>query len=361
MTATVPGVDLGIDEEQRQLVASFNSLLSKASPPERVRAAEPGGVDEALWRSLQGIGAVTMAVPEARGGWGASLVDLALVAEQLGRALAPAPVIEAQVAARLLAAVASGPALDALGRVVGEGELVTVAVRPPQGGVAALTPAGAVCDAAVVLDGDRLALVPVTAANRRPVANLASAPLADVDMAGGTELARGPDAVERFEAALDEWLALTAAALVGIGAGALELGCAYAAERRAFGVPIGTFQAVAHPLADDATSIDGARLLAQKAAWALDGDGDGDGSGGGAAGAARGRELAAMAFAFASGAAAAATYDALHVHGGYGFMLEYDVQLHYRRARGWPRVWGDADAAYRRAAQARYGSTTGGR
>ena len=61
-----------------------------------------------------------------------------------------------------------------------------------------------------------------------------------------------------------------------------------------------------------------------------------------------------MAFAFASTTAEKATYDALHTHGGYGFMLEYDVQLHWRRVRGWPRVWGDADAAYARAGAARY-------
>jgi alkylation response protein AidB-like acyl-CoA dehydrogenase len=106
---------------------------------------------------------------------------------------------------------------------------------------------------------------------------------------------------------------------------------------------------VAHPLADDATHLDGARLLVRKAAWAGD------------RGDPRARELAAMAFAFASGTAERATYDALHVHGGYGFMLEYDVQLHYRRARGWPRVWGDAAAGYRRAASARYGAPGAGR
>ena len=59
---------------------------------------------------------------------------------------------------------------------------------------------------------------------------------------------------------------------MGIGAAALDLGCAYATERHAFGAPIGSFQGVAHPLADDATHLDGARLLAQKAAWALDGE-----------------------------------------------------------------------------------------
>jgi alkylation response protein AidB-like acyl-CoA dehydrogenase len=163
------------------------------------------------------------------------------------------------------------------------------------------------------------------------------APLADVVLGRGRELAGD------FERAVDEWLVLTAAALVGIGAAAHELGCAYAAERTAFGAPIGTFQGISHPLADDATALDGARLLAHEAAWALDRFDD------------RGRELAAMAFAFASTTAERATYDALHTHAGYGFTLESDVQLFWRRARGWPRVWGDADAAHRRVADARYG------
>ncbi len=90
--------------------------------------------------------------------------------------------------------------------------------------------------------------------------------------------------------------------------------------------------------------LDGARLLVLKAAWALD------------VGDARGRELAAMAFAFASEVAEQATYDAIHFHGGYGFMLEHDAQLFYRRARTWARVWGDAEDGYRRAAAARYDS-----
>ncbi len=48
------------------------------------------------------------------------------------------------------------------------------------------------------------------------------------------------------------------------------------------------------------------------------------------------------------------TYRALHIHGGYGFMLEQDVQLYYRRARGWARIWGEPRMAYRRAARHRY-------
>jgi alkylation response protein AidB-like acyl-CoA dehydrogenase len=336
-------VDLALSDEQRELIASFANLFAKSSSPEQVRAAEPGGFDPALWQTLLDTGAVQMGVAEEAGGWGASLLDLALVAELVGRAVAAAPLIDAQVAARLLTAVGSPAARAALGLVLEGEQLVTLAVRRPVGDVAELAPAGAVCDALVVLDGDTLRLVPVDDGQRTAVANLASAPLADVRLGDGQVLAEGPDAVAAFEAALDEWLALTASALVGAGIAALEIGCQYAIERKAFGQAIGSFQGISHPLADDATNLDGAQLLVRKAVWELDRGGP------------RGRELAAMAFAFASKAAEKSTYDALHTHGGYGFMLEYDVQLHWRRARGWPRVWGDADAAYARAASARYG------
>jgi alkylation response protein AidB-like acyl-CoA dehydrogenase len=344
-------VDLALGDEQRELVTSFASLLSRASSPDAVRAAEPGGFDAALWRTLLGTGVLTMAVPESQGGWGAGLLDLALVAEEVGRALAPAPVVETQVAARLLAAVAEGsrsaakPADEALASALGGDLLVTMALHPPRAEVAELVPAGALCDALILPAAGRLSLVSPPAAARRPVANLGSAPLADVEVEldGGVELAIGDTALELFENALDEWLVLTAAALVGMATAAHEAVCAYAAERRAFGALIGSYQGVAHPLADDATALDGARLLVREAAWTLD------------AGQRRGRELAAMAFAFTSETAERATYDAIHFHGGYGFMLEHDVQLHYRRARGWARVWGGAEDGYRRAAAARYG------
>jgi alkylation response protein AidB-like acyl-CoA dehydrogenase len=343
-------VDLALTEEQDALVASYTQLLAKESSPEQVLEAEPSGFDPDLWRSLAEVGTVPMGVAEADGGWGASLLDLALVAEQVGRAAASAPVIETQVAARLLAATGTTAALAALEPVLAGERLVTLALHRPVAGTARLVPAGAVADAVLVLDGERLLLVPNPAEGRRLVENLASAPLADVEVgSGATELAAGPAAVERFEAAIDEWLVLTAAAVVGSSSAALDLACTYAAERRAFGAAIGSFQAISHGLADSATDLDGARLLVQKAAWSLDG------------GLPRGRELAAMAFAFSSRAAEAATYHALHVHGGYGFMLEYDVQLHYRRSRGWPRAWGDADAGFRRAGDARYATAGEGR
>ena len=321
-------MDLALSDEQEALVASFGDLFGKHASPEQVRAAEPLGFDAALWRALVEVGVVPMAVPEEHGGWGASLLDLALVAECVGAAVVPAPVIEAQCAARLLGSVPD--------------HLVTIAVRPAHDGTATLVPAGAVADEAIVLDGDRLLLVRLHDDRRRRIDNLASAPLADVDIDGATELGHGTEAMARFDAVIDEWLVLTASALVGMAATAHRVTCEYVRERQAWDQPIGSYQGVAHPLANGITAIDGARLLTAQAAWAL---GRGD---------ARGRELAAMAFAFASETARDVTYDAIHFHGGYGFMLEYDVQLFFRRARGWPRVWGEPKDAYRRAGEARY-------
>ena len=338
-------MELGLNEEQVALVDSFSALLGKLSSPERVREAEPRGFDEELWNALAETGVVFMAVAEEHGGWGAELLDLVLVAEQVGRAMAPAPVIESQVAARLLARCGTDTAR--LDRVLDGTSIVTVAVRGASGrttaGHSELVPGGSICDAVIVWDGTELRLVDISDDRRTPVANLASAPLADLRTDGGIVLASGDTAAALFETAIDEWLVLTAAAVVGLAALALEVACAYAVERRAFGSAIGSFQGISHPLADDATNIDGALLLVRKAAWAMQRDD------------VRGSELAAMAFAFALATAESTTYDAVHVHGGYGFMLEYDVQMLYRRVRGWPRVWGDVKVANDRVAANRYG------
>jgi alkylation response protein AidB-like acyl-CoA dehydrogenase len=337
-------MDLAPSSEQEQLVDSFGALLSKASSIERVRAAEPLGFDPDLWAKLIEVGVTAMAVDEDHGGWAATLLDLALVAELAGRHLAPAPIIEAQVAVRLLAASGAASAAELLAGCIDGSLLVTLALHPSSDGRLPLVPCGAVADQVIARHEDRLVVVATAGQERRPVDNLGAQPLADLVVTDdAVEIAGGRAAVEQFDTAIDEWLTLTAAALVGIGSSAQDMATAYARERRAWGVPIGTFQAVSHPLADSATALDGARLIARKAAWAAD------------VGDARGPELAAMAFGFAAETARDATYRSLHIHGGYGFMLEQDVQLCYRRARGWARVWGDTRRAYRRAAAHRYG------
>jgi alkylation response protein AidB-like acyl-CoA dehydrogenase len=339
-------MDLRPSDEQLQLMDAFGALYAKESTPERVRAAEPLGFDEGLWRKLLDMGALSMAVDEAHGGWGASVLDLALVAEQHGRALGPAPLLECQVACRLLAR-AGGPVAQGLldGALSGE-RTVTISPRPPKAGVLPLVPAGAVATDVVVRHGDRLVVLPV-GHDRTVPENVGSLPLADIP-AGDQALDVAPvllesGAADAVDAALDDWLALTAAALSAMAERAVEIGVGYAGEREAFGQKIGAFQAVGHRLADGATASAGATLLAREAAWAV------------AEEPARCAQLAAMAFAFAAETARDVTDIALHVHGGYGFMLEYDIQLYYRRARAWANVLMSPAAAARRVADKRYG------
>lgn len=327
-------MDLRLTDEQEQLVDAFANLYDKHSSSELVRRSEPSGFDPELWDRLVEQGVVAMGIDESAGGWGATMLDLALVAEEHGRHVASAPLIEAQVAARLLARL--GADLDAV--LAGE-VLPTLALHPAVDGTARAVPAASVADFAVVLHGDDLVSVPLAAA--KGFANLGDAPLADVAVANGTVLASGAGAREAFETAIDDWLRLSAAALVGIASRSVEIGVEYVCERVAFGVPIGSFQAIAHPLADSATAVEGARLLTHEAAWAVDDEPD------------RARELAALAFAFAAETARDASARSLHFHGGYGFMMEYDIQLYWRRARAWTNVWNEPAAAYRRATDAR--------
>lgn len=340
-------MDLTLSSEQRQLVASFASLYARESSSERIRAAEPLGFDPALWRALQETGAVDMAVDEQAGGWGASVAELALTAEQFGRAVASAPVIEAQVAARLLARCGD-PGAKLLADALGGDRLITFVPRSHTGTTLEMVPGGMVADVVIALVDGCLLAVPVVTGHRSAIENLGSMPVADVSVSGDARvLADGAHAVELHSAALDLWLTLTAAALAGAAARAVEMGAEYAKQRHAFGVAIGTFQAVSHPLADSATAVDGARLLALEAACAFDDEPE------------RVTELAAMAFAFAYETARDATRRSLHIHGGYGFGMEGDIQLYYRRVRGWALVYGEPNAALDRVADARYGVVAG--
>jgi alkylation response protein AidB-like acyl-CoA dehydrogenase len=342
-------VDLELSEEQQAVVELFGALASKWSTPEIVRSHEGLGFAAELWEQLVAAGAPGMAVAAEHGGGGSGLVELALAVEQLGRALAPAPLVEHAVATRLVIAAGATPPDGPIDEVVDGASVATVALRPVVDGVARLVPAGAVAHHVVGLDGDRLVLSssdpPGTA-----VPNLASMPLADRDLgtADTTTLATGASARALFTAALAEWRALTAAALTGLGGAALDLARAYVTERHQFGVPIGSFQAIQHGLADVSVGLDGAQLLARKAAWALDRLTSGGAN-------ARAADLAAMAFLFAAEQAQLASTRALHYHGGYGFMEEYDAQLFYRRAKGWALVLDDPALEYRRLADARYG------
>ena len=217
-------MDLNPSGEQQQLIDAFAAFYAKECPLERVRAAEPSGHDADLWASLRTMGALEMAIDEQSGGWGASLLDMALVAEQHGRHLGPAPLIEAQVAARLLARAGGHAAADALGRALGRGHLVTIALHPPHGGVLALVPAGSVADEVIFFEHGQLMCMAIVD-RACPVPNTGSMPLADIAVDSAVvELVSSEPAEQLFESARDEWMVLMANALVGVGSRSIELG-----------------------------------------------------------------------------------------------------------------------------------------
>ncbi|MFO0691656.1 MAG: acyl-CoA dehydrogenase family protein [Myxococcota bacterium] len=331
-------MQLALSEDQQALVALVRGFLEKEVSPARVRAAEPLGFDAALFRSFDLLGLLELVRPLRHGGRAASLLDRALVAEQLGAALAPVPF--AELAAALVAVEGVGgadlsffDAADAHAQPA-----LTLALRPARDGVFPLVPAGAIARRVVGLDGDALVVVGGSSAatSGSPSApsqgalpgsprNLGDAPLADRTARGSDRivLAHGAEAHAAFERALDVWRVLSAATLSGLATRALEIGVAYATTREQFGVPIGSFQALAHRLADVSAAVEGARLLVREAAWAAD-EGERCAS-----------VLAAAAYRFAGEAAEQSAGESLHVHGGYGFTLEYDIQLFYRRAKAW--------------------------
>jgi alkylation response protein AidB-like acyl-CoA dehydrogenase len=320
-------VKLSPSDSQLRLARELGALFEAECAPARVRAAEPQGFDAELWKAAVAVFERSAGIRE--------LVPLALAAEACGSALAPIPFAEACAAERLLGRCA---ARDAAPRAVAiSASVTTLALRRPLAGLASLVPAGAIASAVIALDGDALVL----ARSEAPIAaprTLPCLPLADrrVDARDRSPLARGAAARTLFESGLADWQALTAAALVGLAARALELAVSHACEREQFGVPIGSFQSIQHRLADCATAIEGARLLARRAAWAID------------AGSRDARAWASAAFSFASDTARATTAAAVQFHGGAGYTVERDIQLYHRRARGWPLVLGDAAEEWQR-------------
>ena len=323
-------MEFDFSDEQCSLRDALLELFEKSSTPSDVRAAEPLGFDRSLWHTIAKMGIHSISVDVDRGGGGGGFLELAIAAECAGRSLAPIPLIESAAATTLLGSL-PGSHLDSLiDRAISGEAIATLALHPAQDGVAQFVPAGAVADVVVGLRGDELVAVEL-GKDRTPLPNLGSMPIAHADL--GTShtvvLQAGPQARETHHRALRHWQLLTAHALTGLASRSLEIAVEYVQQRRAFGVLIAQFQSIQHRLADDTTAVEGSRLLAYEAAWAHDEALD------------TADTLSLMSFLFASETALRAAGDSLHFHGGYGFTLEYDIQLYLRRAKAWPLLAGD--------------------
>jgi alkylation response protein AidB-like acyl-CoA dehydrogenase len=323
-------LDYSLTEDHLAIQEAYKQFFKTHCPIETVRAAQESGFDKSLWERLCAMGATTMALPESAGGDGATLVDLTLVAEEIGRSLAPVPWIDHVCASRLL---------SRLGAV--DSDLVTgkeVAAFDPQhetvSGVR-LIPAGSIADRILVRDGDDVVALTF---GTRPVKvdNIGKLPMAWVDPAtadSSTVIASGAEALAEYQRALDEWRVLSAAALVGLVEETMTIAAEFAKNRYTLGVPISTLQAISHPLANIAITVAGGRNLARRAAWFLENEPD------------ERRELAPSAFVFMAEEASKAATMAVQVQGGLGVSAEAAATAYLVRARGWALAGGDPGAS----------------
>lgn len=323
-------LNLAPTDDQRMLNEALERLLRVESVPARVHAA-PSGHDPKLWASLVEMGIPLLRVPEERGGLGLSLYDHVLVAETAGQFLAPAPVVEVITAASVLGRIDSAQAQDLLEQAA-EGAIAVIALDRAMPGKPLVIPGAAVADMIIAPFEDGLYAFRDWKVDA-PAATMMMAPLASVslDPDDGILLGSGDAVMSSWAAAKEEWKLATASTLVGTSGDALRLAADYSNERTQFGRKIGSFQGVAHPLADSQTDIDGARLLIVQAVSAI------------ATGKPDAGALCAMAFWWSTQVAGPATERAVRTFGGYGVSLEQDIQLHYRRAKALSLVAGDPE------------------
>ena len=351
-------------DEQKELQTSVRRFFEDNSPNSAARAVLEGtaGHDEALWRKVGEQGFLAAAIPEAHGGVGAGYLELCVVAQEAGRALAALPTVSSiyqavefliaagttEQQAKWLPKLASGAAIGTVAITEAAGPLQsrTIAARVAGGrltGTKLPVADGMAADFAIVAAHDEtggvslyLADLAATGVTRTPVTTVDPSRKhariafdgAQVEPLGA--LGEGLALIDRIR---DRAAVLTAFEQIGGAQAALDMARDYALERFAFGRQIGSFQAIKHMLADMYVSLELARSNAYYGAWALSVNSDGL-----TAAAASARVSATQAYQLCAA-------NNIQVHGGMGFTWEFDCHLHYRRsnylalALGGPSHW----------------------
>ena len=365
--------DLLYSEAERDLAGSLRSLLGSRCRPEdllgRLGGIDPGETepyDTGLWKTIAAdLGCAGLLVPEEQDGAGASFREVATVAEELGRAVAPVPYLGSAVVATT-ALLAAGD--DATVRGLARGDVtaavaigfetgpaaafpLTVRVSGPRSsdGRAGLTRLrGRVRGVADALSADLL-VVPADAVphglyvvgadaegvRRTPVVSLdMTRQLCDIEFvdAPARPVVPGAEANQALAAAASAGAAAIASEQLGMAAKCLEMTVAYVQERRQFARPVGSFQGLKHRLADLWVGLTQARAVARYAAGCL-ADGDND------------APLAvALAKSYCGDLAVRAAEECVQMHGGIGFTWEHPAHLYLKRAKAASIAFGTSDA-----------------
>jgi alkylation response protein AidB-like acyl-CoA dehydrogenase len=298
-------VDFDLTDDQKEIKRVARELLADRSPFTKVReAAEAAEYDARLWRELIELGWPGIAVAEEHGGQGLGAVELAVLLEELGYACAATPFLSTAVAAAVIQSAGTTPQQSRWlpGLVSGE---VTAGI-----GTAELAADAAGAAVAVLIDNGDAVLIEAPDAE----------PLVSIDSTRRFGMLRG-DGEPLASRAAHQIDGAVAAEVVGICQRALDMTLEYVKDRKQFGVPVGSFQAVSHRCAQMLLHTESARSTAYYAAWAADADPD------------LLPEAAALAAAAAADGGREVTASAIQAHGGIGFTWEADVHWLYKRAQ----------------------------
>jgi alkylation response protein AidB-like acyl-CoA dehydrogenase len=351
-------MNFDFSDDLKQLRDQARRFLAEQSPPAVVRQVLDGSAPYAstLWRAIAEMGWLGAAIPEQYGGAGLGYEGLCMLAEELGRALAPVPFASSAYLAtevlllagteaqkrRLLPKLADGSAIGCFALAEGTGNPDPAAIHARvvggrlSGGKWPVMDGG-IADFAIVVARDEtgeiaLSYAELAAVQRRNLATVdPSRNHARIDFAGAAaeRLAAqaGWPVVQRL---LDRAAILFAFEQVGGADACLEMARNYALERYAFGRPIGSFQAIKHKLADVYVANELARSNAYYGAWALSAD------------AAELPLAAATARVSATEAFHLASKENIQTHGGIGFTWDVDCHPYYRRSKQLALMLGSA-------------------
>lgn len=344
-------MNLDFSDEQKQLREQVRRFLSEQCPPTAVRAILEGSdrYDKALYSGLAELGVLGAAIPEEYGGVGLGHLELCVVAEELGRVMAPVPVSSSiylsaeflllagseSQKSKWLPKLASGEAIGTFALVEGPGrarpESISARVTGGQlSGVKMPVADGCDADFAVVAardekEGVSLYIVSLTGegVNREDLETIdptRGQARITFDKAPAELLGSPGQGWHVATQVLDRAAVLMAFEQLGGADRAMEMARDYALDRMAFGRPIGSFQAIKHMLADMYVSATLARSNCYYGAWAL------------GSGAAELPVAAATARVSATTAFQQCSKNNIQVHGGMGFTWAFDCHLYYRRS-----------------------------
>jgi alkylation response protein AidB-like acyl-CoA dehydrogenase len=327
-------------DDQLMFRDAVADLLTNECPPEKVRWSwnDPKGRDAQLWGALAAMGVIGLTAPEAAGGLGMNEVDLLPILTEAGRAALPAPLLEttAVVIPMLADASASAIAEAWLPRLADGSAIATVSLE----GQPFVSDAH-IADLLIAQRGDALFAVPAGNLRLTPQTSVDGARRlfsAEWDEADAELIVAGEAATAAVALAFNRGAVAAAAELIGMAERMMAMTVEYVVARHQFGVPIGSFQAVKHHLADAELKVSFARPMLWNAAYALaNGSPDLDRS-------------VSMAKCFASDAAEVVARKALQCHGAIGYTTEHDLHFWLKRSWALAGSWGDASWHRRRVA-----------